>query len=115
MQSRSGKAKRVAQIERSLQSAKSADRLLLSEENARAVSNGLTRAFAAFAAADTVGAVAITSKRSGAVKLRLAPHKALLMHRGCSVGTTSPKYCVLADLIPVCHHLLRDIVVQTRG
>ena len=34
MQSRSAKAKRVAQIERSLQSTKSADRLLLSEEDA---------------------------------------------------------------------------------
>ena len=39
----------------------------------RTVSNGLTRAFAAFAAAGTVGAVAITSKRSDALELLLAP------------------------------------------
>lgn len=72
MQSRSGEAQGVAQGERSLQSTKSADRLLVSEEDARAVSNGSTRAFAAFAAAGTVGAVAITSKRSDALQLLLA-------------------------------------------
>ena len=71
MQSRSGEAQGVAQGERSLQSTKSADRLL-SEEDARAVSNGSTRAFAAFAAAGTVGAVAITSQRSDAIQLLLA-------------------------------------------
>ncbi len=108
MQSRSGQAKRVAQIERSLQSAKSADRLLLSEEDARAVSNGLCSCRHSWCCGDHKQAL-------GCSKASAGTHKALLMHRGYSVGTTSAKYCVLADLIPVCHHLLEDSDVQTRG
>ena len=65
MQLRNGKASSVAQVDQSLQITQSADRLLRGQEEVPArITTPVARATPGFAAAVTVGAVAMNAKRS---------------------------------------------------